>query len=93
MNEENLKGKWLELKGEILNTWGKLTEDELAKAKGNIASLAGIIQQKNGTAKEQVSDELRSLFKRYGEKFNDKAEDFNAKVKEDVPPQQPGAYQ
>lgn len=89
MNEQTIKGKWNELKGEILNTWGKLTDDELDRAKGNFQSLSGIIQQKYGTAKEQISEELTKMFNRYGESVNDKAEE----VKVDLKKSEPGKLQ
>lgn len=89
MNEQTIKGKWNELKGEIMNTWGKLTDDEVDRAKGNFQSLSGIIQQKYGTAKDQISDELKRMFNRYGESINDKAED----VKVDLKNSEPGRLQ
>lgn len=85
MNEDTLKGKWKEFKGEVLNTWGKLTDDEVNSAKGNVESLSGIIQQKYGTAKDQISEELNKLFSRYGSTFNEKAEDVKTSLKNSPP--------
>jgi uncharacterized protein YjbJ (UPF0337 family) len=81
MNEQTVKGKWNELKGEILNTWGKITGDELDKAKGNFGSVKGLIQQKYGSAKEEISAELHKLFDRYGQTVNEKAEDVKADLR------------
>ena len=64
MNTEVMKGKWLEVKGEILNKWGKLTDNELDQTKGNIASIAGLIQQHYGDLKEDVSEKLNTIFER-----------------------------
>jgi len=50
------------MKGEVLNTWGKLTHDELDETKGNIGAIAGLIQQRYGDAKEAISDKLSAMF-------------------------------
>ena len=79
MNEDTIKGKWLEMKGEILNTWGKLTDDEVSKSEGNAASILGLIQQKYGAKKEEIEEKLSGIMSR----FNDKAENFKQDLKKD----------
>ena len=34
MNEDILKGKWLEIKGRVKETWGKLTDNDLFDESG-----------------------------------------------------------
>ena len=34
MNEDILKGSWLEIKGRVKEKWGKLTDDELGEIEG-----------------------------------------------------------
>ena len=46
LNENTIKGKWLEIKGDIQKAWGKLTDDELEKTKGDMKAIGGLIQQK-----------------------------------------------
>ncbi len=48
INEDILRGKWLEIKGEIQKTWGKLTNDELEQNKGDMKAIAGLVLQKYG---------------------------------------------
>ena len=67
-NEETFRGKWTEIKGEIKNQWGKLTEDELEKTFGNLVSIAGLIQQRYGAKKEEVQEKLNSIAARFSEK-------------------------
>ncbi len=61
MNDDIFKGKWTEVKGEIQNAWGKLTSDELESVKGNLSSIAGLIQQRYGEAKDVVAEKLSQI--------------------------------
>lgn len=62
LNEDTIKGKWKEAKGEIQKMWGKLTDDELDQAKGDLTALTGIIQQRYGESKESVQTKLNGYF-------------------------------
>ena len=62
VNEEVLKGRWKEAKGEIQKMWGKLTDDDLEQAKGDMTALTGIIQQRYGESKEAVQTKLNDYF-------------------------------
>lgn len=61
MNEDQIKGKWKEIKGGVRNLWGNITEDELEQTKGNMTSISGIIQKKYGETKEAVKEKLDDL--------------------------------
>lgn len=63
MNENILKGKWKEMKGEIVKSWGKITEDELEQTKGDLTKISGLVQQKYGEAQESVRDRLNAFIK------------------------------
>lgn len=79
MNEEILRGKWNEIKGEILTQWGRMTDDELNQSKGNLTSIAGLIQQRYGAKKEEVQQRLDSILA----KFSDKTEEAKNRMRED----------
>lgn len=64
MNEDTVKGKWTEIKGDIQNAWGKLSHDDLESTKGNISAIAGLIQQRYGETKETVMEKLNGFFGR-----------------------------
>lgn len=34
MNEQQLKGKWNQVKGEVKERWGRLTDDDLMEVEG-----------------------------------------------------------
>jgi uncharacterized protein YjbJ (UPF0337 family) len=78
VNEEMMKGKWKEIKGEIKTKWGKLTDDELDKTAGNLESISGIIQQRYGYKKEEIQDKIHSIIS----KFSQKAEDVKKSIKD-----------
>lgn len=60
MNWDQIEGKWEQLKGGARAQWGKLTDDDLDRAEGNREKLEGILQEKYGKTKEEVSAEVES---------------------------------
>jgi uncharacterized protein YjbJ (UPF0337 family) len=62
INENIAGGNWKELKGRIRSAWGKLTDDELESAKGDVSAIAGLIQRKYSTAQEDVRHKLNEWF-------------------------------
>ena len=87
MNQDLLKGKWLEIKGEIQKTWGNLTGDDLDKTKGDAKSIAGLLQQKYGLAKDDASQKLTDIYARFEGKKDqvvDKVSNKVADVKSDL---------
>ncbi|MCA9173011.1 MAG: DUF883 family protein [Planctomycetales bacterium] len=61
INQQVMQGSWTELKGQIKERWGQLTDDELTEVQGNAQRLVGLIQRKTGEAKEKVEQELDQL--------------------------------
>lgn len=60
-NQDLIKGKWREVKGDLRKAWGRLTDDELEESKGDMTAIGGLIQQKYGLAKEEVRSKLNEL--------------------------------
>lgn len=58
MNWDQVEGKWEQLKGGAKAQWGKLTDDDLARAEGNRDKFEGILQEKYGKTKEEVKSEV-----------------------------------
>lgn len=67
MNHDIIDGKWKEIKGEIRNIWSDITGDELEKVKGNLTSISGLIQQKYGHQKEDVTEKLNVIMSKFGQ--------------------------
>ena len=62
LNEDTVKGNWKEVKGGVQKMWGKLTDDELEQAQGDLTALTGIIQQRYGESKEAVQTKMNDYF-------------------------------
>ncbi len=61
INQQTLDGNWNEIKGKLHEKWGQLTNDDFAKAKGNVDQLMGVIQRKTGEGRERVEQFLNEL--------------------------------
>ena len=66
MNWNTIEGRWKELKGNIKEQWGELTDDEIDQAEGKRDILLGKLQTKYGIAKEEAEKQLDS----WAEKLN-----------------------
>jgi uncharacterized protein YjbJ (UPF0337 family) len=58
MNADQLKGKWMQLKGSVKSKWGKLTDDDLDIINGRQEQLIGKIQERYGIAKEEAQRQV-----------------------------------
>jgi uncharacterized protein YjbJ (UPF0337 family) len=65
MNEDIIKGKWNELKGEAKKKWGKLTDDDLMITEGHKEKMVGVLQTKYGYAKEKAEEEYHSFLDKH----------------------------
>lgn len=61
MNWDQISGKWTEMKGQVKEKWGKLTDDDLDVIRGKRDQLAGKIQQRYGVAKEAAEREINDF--------------------------------
>ncbi len=67
MNEDILKGQWKQVRGQVKQWWGMLTDDDLDKINGKRDQLIGKLQEKYGYSKEQAGrqiDERMAEFQR-----------------------------
>lgn len=67
MNEDILKGKWRQLKGEVKSQWGKLTDDDLDRAEGDAEKLIGRVQERYGYQRDQAKQEVDDFVRRHQE--------------------------
>ncbi len=60
MNQDIFEGKWKEMKGQVKEWWGELTDDDLEKVEGKADRLVGLLQQKYGYSKEEAEKEFNN---------------------------------
>ncbi|MET4579781.1 CsbD family protein [Ottowia thiooxydans] len=58
MNEDRVKGNWLQFKGKVKEQWGKLTDDDLDVIAGKRDQFLGKLQERQGIAKDVAEKEL-----------------------------------
>jgi len=61
MNKLQFKGSWNEIKGKLKQSYGSLTDDDLAFAEGKDDELLGRLQKKLGKSKEEVRQMIEGL--------------------------------
>jgi uncharacterized protein YjbJ (UPF0337 family) len=67
MNEDILKGKWHQLKGEVKSRWGKLTDDDLDRVEGEAEKLVGRVQERYGYQRDEAKREVDEFIRRHPE--------------------------
>ncbi|MDR3449561.1 MAG: CsbD family protein [Alphaproteobacteria bacterium] len=65
MNTDQIKGQAKQLSGKLKETWGKLTDDDLALYEGQRDQFLGRVQQQYGIAKEDAEKKLRMIEESY----------------------------
>jgi uncharacterized protein YjbJ (UPF0337 family) len=60
MNRDTLKGQWTQLKGQVREQWGKLTDDDLDQIQGQSEQLVGTIQERYGLAREEAQRQVEA---------------------------------
>lgn len=73
MNEDIIKGKWNQVKGEAQRRWGKITQDNLDQIEGSRTKLLGLIQESYGVAKDEAEKQVRDWEKSYEDKKSNAA--------------------
>ena len=61
MNKDIFEGKWEEIKGQIKQTWGKLTDDDFTQIKGSQQEIYGTLQKHYGYSKEQAEKAVKEF--------------------------------
>lgn len=68
MNRDILEGKWKQLRGEIRQRWGELTDDELDQIAGKRDKLAGLLQEKYGYTQLEAEQQVQDFLAEWDEK-------------------------
>lgn len=68
MNQDIVRGKWLQLKGNVKEQWGKLTDDDVQAIDGRAEAAIGKLQEAYGYKMERAESE----WKKFCEKHSDR---------------------
>jgi uncharacterized protein YjbJ (UPF0337 family) len=63
MNGDILQGKWKQLRGQIQQQWGDLTDSDLDRIKGTRTEFEGLLQERYGYNKERAKQEVDNFLK------------------------------
>jgi uncharacterized protein YjbJ (UPF0337 family) len=58
MNWDRIEGDWKQIKGNVKEKWGQLTDDDLDIVAGKRDQLAGKIQSRYGIAKDEAEKQI-----------------------------------
>jgi uncharacterized protein YjbJ (UPF0337 family) len=61
MNTQQIQGSWNQLRGQIKERWGALTDEDLQLHGGNVEQVVGRIQQRTGESREAIEEFLGKL--------------------------------
>lgn len=61
MNWDIIQGKWKQVKGQVKERWGKLTDDDLDRIEGKRDQLVGRVQQTYGVAKDEAERQVKQF--------------------------------
>ena len=61
INAQTLKGNWNEIKGQLREKWGQLSDDGLEAVAGNVDQLVGLIHKRTGESRDKVERYLSDL--------------------------------
>ena len=81
MNEDRLKGKWNQIKGELKKKWGKLTDDDLIYSEGQVEKMIGRIQERTGERKEEIQKFFDRYLEEQGRSRPHEALDFTRRMR------------
>jgi uncharacterized protein YjbJ (UPF0337 family) len=61
MNWDQIEGNWKQFKGQVKETWGKFTDNDLEVIGGKRDKLLGKLQEKYGIAKNEAEAQLKKF--------------------------------
>jgi uncharacterized protein YjbJ (UPF0337 family) len=69
MDKDIFEGKWKEMRGQVKEIWGKLTDNELEIAGGNCQQIVGLLQMRYGYTRQRAERELNQKLAKVKEKI------------------------
>jgi len=63
MNGDVFQGKWKQLRGQVQQKWGDLTDSDLDRIKGTRTEFEGLLQERYGYTKDRAQTEVDNFLK------------------------------
>lgn len=70
-----LEGQWKQLRGNIKEWWGKLTDDDVDRIDGKRDRLVGTLQERYGWTKREAENEVDDRLSDFEDVFDTDSED------------------
>lgn len=70
MNEDILRGKWKQVRGQIRAWWGKLTDNDVEEIGGRWEKLVGLLQEKYGYTREYAEEEVKRRLREFEAQYS-----------------------
>jgi uncharacterized protein YjbJ (UPF0337 family) len=61
MNKDQTHGKYQQVKGKLKETWGRLTDDDIALYEGQRDQFFGKLEEKYGLMREEAEERVREI--------------------------------
>lgn len=58
VNQDILEGKWKQVRGQVRQQWGRLTDNQLDRINGRSEELVGLLQESYGYTQAQAQKEV-----------------------------------
>jgi uncharacterized protein YjbJ (UPF0337 family) len=65
MNWDRIEGNWKQMKGQVRQQWGKLTDDDIDRLHGKREELEGLLQERYGLAKDEANRQIDDWSRRF----------------------------
>ena len=68
LNQDILAGQWKQVRGQVRQNWGMLTDDDLDRISGRFEEIVGLVQERYGYARAKAEQEVTHFIDRYNMK-------------------------
>lgn len=73
MNADMANARWDEMRGDVQQKWGRLTNSDLDQVQGQLNKLVGLIEDRYGYSPRKAQAEVNRFLSRYGIETGDMA--------------------
>ena len=64
LNQDILAGQWKQVRGQVRQNWGMLTDDDLDRISGRFEEIVGLVQERYGYARAKAEQEVTQFIDR-----------------------------